>query len=221
VPEAPDLDVDTTRRLVREGYDAIADDYLRLVETDAPEQARRRWVAEVLRRLPARSSVLDLGCGPAVPVGLDVVAADHRYTGIDVSARQIEHARAHVPTGTFLVGDASDASFAAGDFDAVLMLYAIAHVPREQWADLLARCHAWLAPEGVLLFNSPEAGSPGWLEEDFLGTSATSWTNSHDATVTRHIVEGAGFEIVASETLPDDVPDAGPGWTWFLAVRRR
>ena len=83
------------RRIVADGYDAIAERYFAWSDArpvaDAPGLA-----CPGARGIPAGSDVLDLGCGAGVPM-TRALAAGRRVTGVDISARQIELARAAVP----------------------------------------------------------------------------------------------------------------------------
>jgi ubiquinone/menaquinone biosynthesis C-methylase UbiE len=92
-------DVATVKRIVEEGYDRVA---LRYAQLEGEETwPRMRWATRVLAELADGASVLDLGCGGGVPVGPEVVKR-HRFTGVDISAAQVELAR-----GTFRRGSSS------------------------------------------------------------------------------------------------------------------
>ena len=218
MPAAPDLDDAEKRRLVRDGYDQIADQYLQIVASAAVGHPRAAQTARFLQALPPAADVLELGCGPGVPVARAVLDAGHRYTGVDVSSRQIELARTNVPEGAFLVGDATEVPFEAESFDAVLVLYAITHVPRDDWSMVFSRIHRWLRPVGRLLLNVPTHDDAGWFEDDFLGTGATNWTNGYGPDRTVELLERASFAVTERHVLPDDLP-GGPGWAW-LSCRR-
>ena len=91
------------RRVVADGYDAVAERYY--AWSDArPSATRRRWLAKALERIPLGADVLDLGCGAGVPM-TRALAAGRQVTGVDISARQIELARAAVPEATFIHAD--------------------------------------------------------------------------------------------------------------------
>ena len=218
MPFAPDLDEHTKRRLVREGYDAIAEHYQELVGAeDAPDAPRREWTAKVLARLNGPGDVLELGCGGGMPVGQLLVDAGHSYVGVDVSPRQLDLAHGHLPDANLICGDAVD-QFAAASFDAVFMLYAITHIPREHWRSVVDSIAGWLRPGGVFLVNVPLKGVPSWLEEDFLGSGCTNWTNSLDPETTRRLMGRAGLVILETAVVPEG---QGPGqdWLWLLATR--
>jgi SAM-dependent methyltransferase len=102
------------------------------------------------------SSVLDLGCGPGLYTsrwawtGADV-------TGVDFSARSLEHARAaaHREGLTIRYVEADYLDWQPGrTFDLVTMIYcdfsAIAPRDRDR---LLRSIHSWLAPGGAFLFD--------------------------------------------------------------------
>jgi ubiquinone/menaquinone biosynthesis C-methylase UbiE len=121
------------KRVVEEGYDRVA---LRYAQLEGEESwPRMRWVRRVLADLPAGAAVLDLGCGAGVPVGPEVVRRRF-FTGVDISAAQIELARANVPEAEFLHADLTNVELPETSFDAAFSFYAIDHVPREQHADL-------------------------------------------------------------------------------------
>jgi len=216
MPEAEGLDRATTQALVRDGYDRIASQYLELVTSADQGHARRRQAGDFLDALPASSDVLDLGCGPGLPIGRMAAEAGHRYTGLDLSPRQIELARANVPDATFLAEDVLDAAFDPSTFAGILMLYAITHVPRDEWHAVFARVAHWLRSPGLFLVNVPAHDDPGWLEEDFLGTTEKNWTNAYGPRVTTELLGAANLVIVRSHLHPDDV-DGGPGWHWITA----
>jgi cyclopropane fatty-acyl-phospholipid synthase-like methyltransferase len=217
VPEAPDLGDEARAALVRAGYDAIAEGYLRLAGDAPPTHPRNERTAAVLATLPDGARVLELGCGAGIPVAEEVLRRGHSYVGVDVSPRQIDLATRHVPGGDFRLGDLLDQRFPAGGFDAVFALYVLTHVLRERWHEVFARLHLWLRPGGVVLLNVPPEDSAGWLEEDFLGLGGTSWTNAYGARRTVELLEARGFTIVDARSLVDDDPGADR-WVWITAA---
>jgi SAM-dependent methyltransferase len=110
---------------IRDGYDAIAEQYMELVTESRVSDPRSEWIKDFLGRLSDGSHVLDLGCGPGVPTAAAFVRDGHRVTGIDISPRQVELARVNVPPGRFLIGDALTTNFPSGSFGAIAALFVL------------------------------------------------------------------------------------------------
>jgi 2-polyprenyl-3-methyl-5-hydroxy-6-metoxy-1,4-benzoquinol methylase len=90
------------KRIVAEGYDRIADDYLALFGRSSVRAVK---LAELVEQLPPTATVLDLRCGAGVPVARDLAARGFRVTGVDASLAQIERARRNVPAASFIHSD--------------------------------------------------------------------------------------------------------------------
>jgi SAM-dependent methyltransferase len=180
------------RKLVREGYDRCAPTF-----AAARAGEEQPGLELLLPRLAPGSRVLDLGCGPGVPVAARL-AREHAVTGVDFSASQIALARASVPEATFLEADMLSVDFAPASFDAVVAFYSIFHLPRESHPELLARIHRWLAPGGYLL-----ATVSHWREdaytEDFFGITMY-WSNWARRDYERFAGE-LGFELLRADAL--------------------
>jgi SAM-dependent methyltransferase len=162
---------------VRDGYNLIAEQFMELVTQSRVSDPRFAWIDHLLRCLGDGSNVLDLGCGPGVPTAAGLAANGHRVTGIDISSRQVELARANVPLGRFQVGDALEIDFEPRSFDAIVALFVLTHIPRDKWEPLIARFVDWLRPGGWLLTTFGVNDSAGCNEENFLGLGHTNWTN--------------------------------------------
>jgi SAM-dependent methyltransferase len=185
--------------IVRRGYDELSLRYRGDAETP-PHYAS--WIGELSGRLGPNADVLDLGCGCGVPVARDLSTAGHRVTGIDISDVQIERAQRLVPGATFVRGDATQAAFPPGSFDAVVCLYTIIHVPLDEQAPLLGRLATSLRDGGWLLLT---AGHEAWTgtEAGWLGGAATMWWSHADATTYRRWLGDAGFDVVDERFVPE------------------
>ena len=96
----------------------------------------------LLERLGDGASVLDVGCGTGVPIAR-ALAARYRVTGVDVSREMVRLARRNVPDGEFICSDVMSVDFEPGGFDAVVALYSIFHLAREEHGALFRRIWCW------------------------------------------------------------------------------
>jgi SAM-dependent methyltransferase len=211
VPEAV-----RARVLAELGYDAVAERYLARVEATEGDP-RLRFLGELAARLPGGAHVLDLGCGAGEP-NARLLAQRFRVTGVDVSARQLELARRAVPGASFVQADMLEVELPPASFDAVVALYAIAHVPRERHAALLERVAGWLRPGGLFLASLGAGDEPGAVVDDWLG--APMYFSSWDAATNRALLEAAGFTLLHDE--PVEMREGGGGaatFQWVLASK--
>ncbi|RCV53380.1 class I SAM-dependent methyltransferase [Marinitenerispora sediminis] len=187
------------RALVRRGYDVLSERYRGDGDTPARHLA---WAAELRARLPARARVLDAGCGNGIPVAADLSAHGHAVTGVDVSGVQVARARRLVPGARFVRADLTRTGFAAGSFDAVVCLYVLIHLPRQEQPEVLRRMCRWLRPGGWLLAVTGETDWTG-TEQNWLGGPAPMWWSHPDAGTSRRWLAAAGFQVVAEEFVPE------------------
>ncbi len=199
------------RDLVRHGYNALSYHYR---ADDADDGGYAHWLTDLHKRLPPSAAVLDLGCGCGVPVARSLAAAGHHVTGVDISDTQIERAHRLVPTGTFIHADATHLQLAPANFDAVVCLYALIHMPLADQPPLIQRIARWLRPGGWLLATT---GQDAWTgtQDNWLDGSAPMWWSHADAATYRSWLEQAGLTVVSQEF----VPEGNSGHALFWAQR--
>ncbi|HET9347190.1 MAG TPA: class I SAM-dependent methyltransferase [Candidatus Limnocylindrales bacterium] len=202
------------REVVARGYDRAAERYL---EWSAlrPSPARLRYLGIALERIPAGARVLELGCGAGLPMTA-ALAETRDVTGVDISVRQVELARANVPKATFLHADMTTLAFGPATFDAVVAFYSLTHVPRDDLPGLLERVRRWLRPGGMFLASMGVEDDPGSIEADWLG--ADMYFSHFSARKNRRLVEQAGLVVESADvaTEPEDRHDAR--FLWVVAV---
>jgi cyclopropane fatty-acyl-phospholipid synthase-like methyltransferase len=190
---------------VSHGYDKIAAEYLAWRERTAKEHIIR-WLDLTTEGVPQGARVLDLGCGAGVPYAQHL-SERFDVVGLDISSGQLAFARKLVPRASFARADMSSlplraASVDAGSFDAIVALYSIIHVPREQHAALFAELRALLRPGRRLLAvlgqDEWEASESDWLVEGV----EMSWSH-YDAKTNLRLMAEARLRVVESDVVPD------------------
>jgi SAM-dependent methyltransferase len=207
--------VSDPKRIVRDGYEALGDDYRPAAEGTARD-ARGWFLREALARIPAGGDVLELGCGP----GWDAIAlADgRRYTGVDLSSTMVALARDRVPSGTFLEGDLTTIDLPASAFDAVVSLYVFGHVPSAEHLAAYRRIASWLRIGGAFYASFPL--TPGDdVEQNWCGV--TMFFGGIGREATEKGLRDAGFDLELSEIRENPDPTGGTEtFLWVIARRR-
>jgi len=162
-------------------------------------------VQQMLRNLPATSTVVDAGCGNGAFLSLFQDRGWKLY-GVDISRSGIEAATAAFPFADFRCMDiATQAAShpAAGQADVVLAIEVIEHVflPRT----FIQGCFELLRPGGVLIISTPYHGYLKYLAISLFGGMDRHvnplWDFGHIKFWSRHmlnfLLEEAGFRVQA------------------------
>jgi SAM-dependent methyltransferase len=119
----------------------------------------------------AGKRVLDLGCGVGQLANYLAQQGAADVTGVDLSERMLEIARAEYahPRVTFARASMEEAAFPPERFDLIVSSFAFHYVADFQ--DLARRIAGWLAPGGVLVFSNEHpvylsrATGEGWVND--------------------------------------------------------
>jgi len=152
---------------LRETYDALAAAY------DAGRAAfdTTQVFEAFYRRLPpGRGRVLDLGCGSGEPMARLFIERGWQVTGVDFSPAMLQLAAQRVPQMTRIAADMRELELPHASFEAIILIYSLFHVPRDDHPGLFAKLHRWLTPGGRLLFTYATKEYTG--EEEFEGYKA-------------------------------------------------
>ena len=137
------------------GYEQVAAEFLarrgsaRDIGIGVPEV--RQWA----RTLPAGAAVLDLGCGPGLPLTAVLVAEGLAAYGVDAAPSFVQAFRRNLPHTPIACEAVQDSPFFGRTFDGVLawgLLFLLSPAHQRQ---LLTRIAGVLAPGGRLLFTAP------------------------------------------------------------------
>ena len=172
------------RSAVVASYDREAPGY---DEHPYPTDTQEKWVARLLRTVPAGGTVLDAPCGTGRYFPL-VAAAGRRVAGVDQSAGMLAQARARGIAYSLERMTLQDLSYTE-EFDAVMTVDAMENVPPEDWPSVLANLRRAVRPDGHIYMTVEEV-SQAHIEQAFQSLSARGMP-----AVSGEIVEGdvAGY----------------------------
>ncbi|HEY42215.1 MAG TPA: methyltransferase domain-containing protein [Dehalococcoidia bacterium] len=206
--------VDEHKKIVREGYDTIAESYLAARSESYPRDIE--LLQELTQRLPKGARVLDAGCGSGVPV-TRILSQSFNVVGVDFSEEQIRLARELVPEAEFICQDITGLDFAEESFDAICSYYAIIHIPRDEHLGLLQSFYRMLKISGLALLCMGAGDLPEDIADDWLGTRLY-WSH-FDAETNLKMIVDCGFRIIWSRRITEQLVFGGGEHLFVLAQK--
>lgn len=193
----------------RSAYDQVAGQYAQsnATMTETMQAAARR----LLRRLPAGTLLLDLGCG----AGRDLAwfqAYHNRLVGADFSSGMLHEAQKIVQS-PLVQADMRSLSFASGSFGGVRCIAALLHLPRADAPRALAEMARVLTPDGHLHITV-QRGTEEGLERSRYNPPVERFYISYEMDEFSAMLLAAGFHI-----LERGENDHRRHWLWFDAQK--
>jgi len=133
------------------GYESIAAEFVRARSTTIGVKRVRDWA----KALPRGAAVVDLGCGPGLPITEVLVAEGLRVYGVDAAPSLVQAFRRNLPNTCIACEAVQDSRFFDRTFDGVLAWGLMFLLSPEDQRRLIQRVADILVPGGRLLFTSP------------------------------------------------------------------
>jgi SAM-dependent methyltransferase len=159
--------LDERRQAVEKDYTDEAATYDAGYDPVTP--VHRQFVSNLIATSPVGGVILDAPCGTG-PYFAMIEAAGRRVVGADQSAGMVARAHAKHPNVRLERVGLQELAFEA-EFDAVMCVDAMEHVPPEEWRLVLANLHRALRPGGHLYLTVEEIDRRE-VEEAFAEASA-------------------------------------------------
>jgi cyclopropane fatty-acyl-phospholipid synthase-like methyltransferase len=138
------------------GYETVSAEFLayrgnpRTRSNAIGVNAVRRWA----KALPHGSSVIDLGCGPGIPITIILVEEGLQVFGVDAAPSFAAAFQHNLPGTPIACESVLESSFFNRTFDAVLSIGLMFLLTAEEQHRLIRRFADILVPDGRLLFTS-------------------------------------------------------------------
>ena len=194
--------------------DTILDTYERVAAGFARSRDRtlfeRRWLDRALAHAPGRK-VLDLGCGPGLPIAAYLADRRARITGIDGAAAMVALFQKNLPRERVFHADMRGLDLGES-FDVILAWNSFFHLSAEDQRAMFATFAAHARPRSVLMFTSgPDAGEAvGEVEGERVYHASLSPADY------RALLAAHGFEELAF--APED-PECHGHSVWLARYR--
>ena len=182
------MDKSAERKNVYKVYDKIADWYLK---NRSHAIGEKNYLNELMRFLPPKAEVLDLGCGNGKPMMEYFLQAGLKVTGVDASDKMLELARASFPAENFILEDMRKLQLGR-KFNAIIAWHSFFHLPAADQPGMFKVFADHLHDKGILLFTSGTENGEVWGSiggEDLFHASLD--TSSYEA-----ILLGNNFKVL-------------------------
>lgn len=141
---------------LRTTYNRIAADY-------ALDHQRDSWVEDFVIQftgaLPATTSMLDLGCGPAWEMQR-MARAGLTQVGFDLSDELLKIAQKNNPKAKFVQGDMRQLPFEHHSFDGVFAKASLLHLKKEEVPAVIDEIARVLKPKGIFYVGIKKTRRP-------------------------------------------------------------
>ena len=137
------------------GYEGIAGDFI--VVRARSGGIGVGVVAAWARLLPAAAAILDLGCGPGVPIAEMLVNAGFQVFGVDASPTMVAAFRSRFPELAVQCAAVEDADFFGRKFDGIVACGLVFLLDAATQRRLIAKMAGALETGGSMLFTAPRA----------------------------------------------------------------
>jgi len=134
-----------------EGWEASAAQFM-AARTSIGQSLVRTWARNAL---PARGSIVDVGCGSGFPIAEALVEDQFQVFGIDASPTLIAEFRRNLPQAKAVCEAAQESAFFQRRFDAAVSIGFLFLLDQEDQSMVLRRVAEALVPGGRALFSAP------------------------------------------------------------------
>lgn len=206
-------------RLVRQSYDAVAEDYAASFRDElAGKPLDRALLASLAEQAGDKGPIADVGCGPG-HVAAWLASRGLTTVGIDLSPRMVAVGRREYPRVEFRVGDILQLPAADSEFAAIVAFYSIIHLDPGELRRAFPELHRVLRPNGLVL-AAFHAGSEVRHLAEWWGHAVDVDFRFYDPAEVAAVMAGAGFRVEARLERLSYPGEAGTRRAYLLARRQ-
>lgn len=116
----------------------------------------RAWLERFAALLPAKASILDLGCGHGEPIAGWLIAQGFSVTGVDTAPSLLALCRQRFPTHHWIEGDMRSVALDR-QFNGIVAWDSFFHLPHDDQRAMFETFRRHAAPDAALMFTSGPA----------------------------------------------------------------
>ncbi|MFX0138983.1 MAG: class I SAM-dependent methyltransferase, partial [Candidatus Hodarchaeota archaeon] len=157
----------------------------------------KEWLDLLISMMNRGSKILDLGCGNGRAVKY-FIDREFEGVGIDLSNEMLKLARENVPKGEFYKKDFTQLDFENNSFDAIISFFALNHIEKEKFKQIISKCKKILKKEGFLLLGMVKGTFEGYFK-GFYGQKMQLYGASYTKKELFKILESEGYKILKAD----------------------
>jgi cyclopropane fatty-acyl-phospholipid synthase-like methyltransferase len=184
-------------------YDKIVDWF---DNNRSKELIEKEYLELVLKHIPKKGTILDLGCGTGEPLAQFFIQRGFYVTGLDGSPKMIDLCKKRFPDMKWIVGDMRVINLHQ-KFDAVIAWDSFFHLNQDDQKSMFNVFNQHLQEEGILLFTSGPKKSEVYSNMD----GHNFFHASLDLNEYRKLLKENGFEILLNKV---EDPACGMHTVW-------
>ena len=169
------------------------------------------YLDNVLDRLPANASILDLGCGSGKPILEYLISQDVKVLGVDASEQMLEIASANFPSTRFIQKDMRKLDLDE-KFDAIIAWHSFFHLPVSDQPGMFSIFRHHLNADGMLLFTSGTERGEAWG----MNGGENLFHASLDTDEYHQLLQANNFEVITHKI---NDPDCGGANVWMAQYK--
>lgn len=166
------------------GYDAVADDFMRLRSSSGLATVRA-WATA----LPRGGSIIDVGAGSGEPLTAALVDDGFDVCAVEASPKMVAAFQRRLPTVEIACEPAECSRFFERTFDGAIAIGLLFLLPEDRQRSLLRKIAGALKPRGSLLFSAPRQAC-SWIDRLTGRESASLGAEEY-----RRLLAGSGLRV--------------------------
>ncbi len=211
--------MDVVRKTIQT-YDNIASKYSKKTRKPKFLEWEENYIKKLLYYISKSTpTILDVGCGD----GRHTFIIDKnggKAIGVDLSESMLEEAIGLYPEGEFRKMDMRDLSFEDDSFEGIWVSGSIYHVPKSEVGDVIKEFRRVIKENGVIAVNYKLGSGEGMEASPKSYSDAPRYFAYYDEKEMQDLFSGFGFEILESQSYPEEVFGDTIRQVWFKLKRK-
>ena len=156
----------------------------------------RDWLDLLVSKLNKGDKILDLGCGNGRAIKY-LVDRGFQGIGVDVSEKMLKLAKKNVPKAKFYKKDFTKLDFKDNSFDAVISFFALNHIKKKEFKQVISKCKKMLKKDGFLLLGMVEGKFEGCFK-GFYGQKMLLYGKAYTKKEIYDVLKSKAYKILKS-----------------------